>query len=83
LGALGDSLGALGMSLGALKCSWGVPGGSLGALGCSLGLLGCFRVILGNSLEGCCRAWGVLLAAISMYKGWSFSTTKKESMQKG
>ena len=25
-------------------------------------------------VEGCCRAWGVLLGAISMYKGWSFST---------
>jgi len=25
-------------------------------------------------VEGCCRAWGVPLGAISMYKGWSFST---------
>ena len=25
-------------------------------------------------VEGCCRAWGALLGAISMYKGWSFST---------
>ena len=83
LGALGHSLGALGMSLGALKCSWGVPGGSLGALGCSLGLLGCFRVILGNSSEGCCEALGVLLGAISIYKGLRFSSTKKERMQKG
>ena len=34
-------------------------------------------------VEGCCRAWGVLLGAISMYKGWSFSTKKKEMMQGG
>ena len=25
-------------------------------------------------VEGCCRAWGALLGAIAMYKGWSFST---------
>jgi len=36
-----------------------------------------------EQLEGCCRAWGVRLGAISMYKGWSFSTKKKERKQKG
>ena len=33
-------------------------------------------------VEGCCRAWGVLLGAISMYKGWSFSKKKEAGKQK-
>ena len=35
-----------------------------------------------RNVDGCCRAWGVLLGAISMYKGWSFSKKKKARKQK-
>ena len=36
----------------------------------------------GRKVEGCCRAWGVLLGAISMYKGWSFSNKREAGKQK-
>ena len=54
----------------------GGPGRSLRALGCSLGLLGCFSVILGSSLEGCCKAWGLLLGAISYQEALEFFNNK-------
>ena len=35
----------------------------------------------GRKVDGCCRAWGVLLGAISMYKAWSFSKKKEAGRQ--
>ena len=36
----------------------------------------------GRKADGCSRAWGVLLGAISMYKAWSFSNKKEAGKQK-
>ena len=39
--------------------------------------LGCCKVILGSFLEGCCRAWGLLLGALSYVEGLEFFNKKK------
>ena len=39
-------------------------------------------ILKDKKVEGCGRAWRLLLGDMSMYKGWSFSIKKKEGMQK-
>ena len=92
IGKIGGSVVALGGSWVAPGNSWVALGGLGLLLGRSWVALGssrvprgrswCSRAILGSSLEGCCRAWGLPKGAFSMYKGCSFATEKGTRVQK-
>jgi hypothetical protein len=45
--------------------------------------LGCCKVILGSFLEGCCRAWGLLLGALSYVEGLEFFNKKSSLVPLG